>query len=45
VAFFDLPDSGIAGHSRCYGPSEGFNEASESMHRNIYFAAELADCV
>ena len=35
----------IPGEPRCHSPSGGSHEASESIHRNIYFTAEIADCL
>jgi len=33
----------IPGEPRCHSPSGGSHEASESIRRNIYFTAEIAD--
>jgi hypothetical protein len=35
----------IPGEPRCHSPSGGSHEASENIHRDVYFAAELAGCL
>src|SRR5262249_26974233 len=35
----------IADEPRCHSPSGGSHEPGESIHRNIYFTAELPDCL